>query len=138
MEENEDKVTVILERGKDGRYSAYIATENVPFGVIGEGKTVAEAIADFKNSVDEMREYHQACGKDFSEWAFEFKYDTASFLQQYAYAFTLAGLSRITGINQHQLSHYINGVRKPSAATVEKIERRLHEFAEDLAAVRFV
>lgn len=132
------KATAVIERGTDGTYGVYIASDNVPFGAIGDGKTVAEAMSDFKNSINEMREHYEAAGKEFPELEFEFKYDMASFLQHYAYAFTLAGLGRITGINQRQLSHYINGVRKPSAATAAKIETKLRKFADEISAVRFV
>lgn len=132
------KVTVIIERGADGTFGAYIANDNLPFGAIGDGNTVAETIEDFKNSIKEMQEYYAEEGKVFPELEFEYKYDTASFLQQYAYAFTLAGLERITGVNQKQLSHYINGIRKPSKTTIEKIESRLHAFGTEISAVRFV
>lgn len=133
------KVIAVIERGSDGTFGVYIEGNNVPFGVIGDGETVAEAIADFMNSVEEMRAYYADEGKEFPQnLEFEFKYDTASFLQQYAYAFTLAGLERITGINQRQLSHYINGFRKPSEKTTKKIEERLHKFGAEIASVRFI
>lgn len=132
------KATAIIERGKDGTYGIYVADNTLPFGVIGDGKTVAEAKADFQNSLEEMKAYYASEGKAFPEIEFEYIYDTASFLQQYAYAFTLAGLERITGINQRQLSHYINGVRKPRTSTIQKIERRLRSFGNEIAAVRFV
>lgn len=85
-----------------------------------------------------MREYYKSEGKPFPNIEFEYKYDTASFLQQYAYAFTLAGLERITGVNQRQLSHYINGVRKPSKTTITKIENRLHSFGNEISAIKFI
>ena len=133
------KATAVIERGNDGTYGVYIESDNLPFGAIGDGNTIAEAIDDFNNSIDEMRTYYADIGKEFPEdLEFEFKYDTASFLQQYAYAFTLAGLERITGVNQRQLSHYINGVRNPSNKTVKKIEGRLHAFGNEIASVRFV
>lgn len=132
------KVEVIIERGSDGTYSAYIGSDNVPFGLIGDGKTVQETIADFLNSAEEMKEYYKEQGKEFPEMEWKFKYDVASFLQYYAFAFTLAGLERITGVNQGQLSHYINGVRKPSPKTIQKIESRLHDFAKEIGQVNFV
>jgi len=81
---------------------------------------------------------HQAEGKECPALEFEFMYDMPSFLQNYAYAFTLAGLERITGVNQRQLSHYINGVKKPCEKTARKIENRKHLFANELSAVRIV
>lgn len=132
------KAEVIIERGSDGTYSAYIGSDNVPFGLIGDGKTVQETIADFLNSAEEMKEYYKEQGKEFPEMEWKFKYDVASFLQYYAFAFTLAGLERITGVSQGQLSHYINGVRKPSPKTIQKIESRLHDFAKEIGQVNFV
>lgn len=133
------KAIAVIERGNDGTYGIYIESDNVPFGAIGDGNTVEQAIADFNNSIDEMRSFYAETGKEFpADLSFEFKYDTASFLQQYAYAFTLAGLERITGVNQKQLSHYINGVRKPSLKTIKKIENRLHSFGSEISSVNFV
>jgi predicted RNase H-like HicB family nuclease len=133
------KALAIIERGNDGTYGVYVESDNLPFGVIGDGRTIPEAVADFYNSVEEMRAYYKETGKEFpKDLEFEFKYDTASFLQQYAYAFTLAGLERITGINQRQLSHYINGVRRPKEKTIRQIEERLHAFGNEIASVKFI
>jgi len=51
---------------------------------------------------------------------------------------SLAGLQRITGVNQGQLSHYVTGHRKPRPKTVEKIEKSLHAFAEEISQVHFI
>lgn len=131
------KATVIIERGADGTYSAYITNDNLPFGIIGEGTTAKETREDFLGGYEDMREYYKEIGKDFPEVEFEFKFDMPSFLQYYAYAFTLAGLERITGVAQGQLSHYINGTRKPSEKTIRKIEDRIHAFGNEIAAVNF-
>ena len=131
------RINVVIERGVDGTYSAYIADRDCKFGCIGEGKSVEETQKDFMAAVEEMKEVYRANGKEFPQVEFEFTYDMASFLNYYAYAFSLAGLSRITGVNQGQLSHYVTGRRKPSRATVEKIERSLHDFAHEISEIRF-
>lgn len=133
------KAQVIIERGQDGSFDANLEfIKDVPFGLLGQGKTVAEATADFYNSYNEIREMLKAEGKECPELEFEFKYDIPSFLQYYAYAFTLAGLERITGVNQRQLGHYISGFRRPSERTARKIEESIKRFANELEAVRFV
>lgn len=119
-------------------YSAYIADDHCEFGCIGEGKSVDETKSDFLQAVEDMKEVYAEEGEQFPEVTFEFTYDLASFLNYYAYAFTLAGLSRITGVNQGQLSHYVTGRRKPSKSTVEKIEHSLREFGEEIASIKFV
>lgn len=128
-------VTVTLERGKDGSYSAFISSNNCPFGCIGEGMTAKETQEDFFAGVEDMRRVYAKCGKTFPELDFRFQYDVPSFLGYYAYAFSLAGLQRITGINQRQLSHYVNGVRRPSKQTTQKIQTALRRFASELSQI---
>ena len=133
------KAQVIIERGADGTFDANMEyIKDIPSGLLGQGKTVAETIADFYNSYEEMRAMYQAEGKTCPALDFEFKYDIPSFLQYYAYAFTLAGLERITGVNQKQLGHYISGFRKPSERTARKIEEKIKTFAKEIESVRFV
>lgn len=131
------KINVVIERGIDGTYSAYIANNDCEFGCIGEGNSVEETKKDFMNAVEEMKAVYADEGNAFPDVTFDFTYDMASFLNYYAYAFTLAGLARITGVNQGQLSHYVTGHRKPSKTTVEKIEKALHEFANEINQVKF-
>lgn len=132
------KINVVIEWGVDGTYSAFIADNNCKFGCIGEGKNVEETKTDFLAAVDDMKEVYRKNGKEFPDVEFNFTYDVASFLNYYAYAFSLAGLARITGVNQGQLSHYVTGRRKPSKTTIEKIEKSLHDFAVEIADIKFV
>ena len=131
------KINVVIERGIDGSFSAYIADDNCEFGCIGEGKSVEETKADIMKAVGEMQEVYAEEGSKFPDVEFDFIYDMASFLNYYAYAFSLAGLARITGVNQGQLSHYVTGRRRPSKSTVEKIEQSLHDFANEIGQVKF-
>ena len=130
------KVKVFIEKGPD-EYSAYMDDTPLSYSCIGTGATVEETIADFRKSYDEMRDYYSSVGKPFEEVELEFCYDIPSFLQEFAFAFSLAGLERITGVNQKQLGHYISGYRKPSEKTIRKIEDGIHRFSAQLNAVRF-
>ena len=134
------KVKAFIERGNDGTYGIYIDLEEtrLSYGVIGDGKTVKEAIDDFRNSYDEMKKYYKETNKSFQEADFLFVYDTESFLKYFTTYFSLAGLSRLTGIHQGQLSHYLTGHRTPSKKTVEKIETSLHKFGKEISQVAFV
>lgn len=133
-------VKAFIERGADGTYGVYVDLENTTlnYGIHGDGKTVAEAIEDFNSSYQEMKESYAERNKDFVEANFEFLYDVASFLGYYKDVLSLAGLERLTGVNQGQLSHYVNGHRKPSKRTIEKIESKLHEFGKELNQVQFI
>ena len=134
------KVMALIERGNDGSYGVYVDLEDktLNYGIIGDGKTVKEAIDDFYNSYKVMKELYKSENKHFKEAEFEFKYDTASFLSYYSNVLSLAGLGRLTGIAQGQLSHYVTGRRKPSQKTVQKIEKSLHKFADEISQVQLV
>lgn len=130
------KIKVFIEMSSYG-YSAYMDDTPLDYSCIGEGKTVQETIDDFNISYDEMRQYYHSIGKYFEEVEYEFYYDTASFLQYYGKAFSLAGLEVITGVNQTQLGHYLHGRRKPRRKTIDKIQRGVERFAQELTVVRF-
>jgi hypothetical protein len=131
---------VIIERGeKSGLYSAYMDYyANLKFGINGYGKTVEQAKADFLIARDEMKECCKSTGIDFPEdLEFNFKYDVASFLEYYSNKLSPVGLQSITGIKQEQLNHYIAGTKKLRRKTIESIEKKLHEFAEDMQQLHF-
>jgi len=130
------RIKVFIEKSSYG-YSAYMEDNKLDYACIGEGKNVEETIADFKDSYEEIKEYYTKQAKLFTEVSFDFYYDTASFLDEYCKAFSLAGLERITGVSQTQLGHYLHGRRKPSRKTIEKIQDGVSRFAAELTAVRF-
>ena len=132
------KTKVIIERGMDGFYSCYMDDNSFDFTLNGQGSSVEEAKKEFFLVYDELKEMYQEEGMVLPELDFEYEYDTASFLSYYSKVLSLAGLHRLTGINQGQLSQYVNGYRKPSPKTVKKIETSLHDFAKDISQVRFV
>ena len=131
-------VTAVIETGPDHRFSIYTCDDGLPYGVSGSGDTIAEAKEDFLCCYEELKEFYKDSGKKFISADFVFRYDIPSFLQEYAYAFTLAGLERITGINQKQLGHYISGYRKPSVKTVRKMNDGIRRFSEQLNSIHFI
>ena len=123
-------IKAMIEQSSNG-YSVYIDDDTLEYCLIGEGVTVKEAVDDFYLCYQDMHNCYKKEGKVFEEVEFDFYFDIASFLQKYAFAFTLAGLERITGVNQKQLGHYINGVSKPSKRTILKIEDGLKKFSSE-------
>lgn len=130
-------VKVFIEKSDYG-FSAYMDDTPLGYSCTGEGKTVDETIADFRQAYADMREYYREEGKPFEEIEYDFYYDTASFLDEYCKAFSLAGLERITGVSQAQLGHYLHGRRKPSRKTIARIQEGVERFARNLTAVRFI
>jgi len=84
-----------------------------------------------------MKETYLNAGKYMPELQFEFKYDAASFLSAYSGILSLVGMSRLTGLNQGLLSHYIVGRKKPIPKTVSKIRNSVHEFGKTLSQIEF-
>ena len=118
-------------------YGAYV--EEID-GVGGIGDTLEEVK---KSLMDGLVYLKEAC-IDFGdpvpeelqgEYQIVFRMDTRSFLQMYCKIFTKSALERMTGINQKQLWHYANGLSKPRPATVQKIERALHQLGEELLSL---
>lgn len=135
------RVNVFIEKGLDGTFDVHFGeqTKGLTFGLLGQGITVQEAIADFYNSRDEVKTHYTETGKPFpKDLDFVFKYDTASFITYYSHVFSLAGLGRLTGVAQGQLSHYVTGKRKPSPKTVLRIERSLHKLASELEQLQLI
>lgn len=131
------KVKAIIERAGDGTYSVYMDDNTLPYLVTGTGATAAEALATFQGGYEDTRRYFAAEGMEFEEVEFDYCYDMASFLSYYSKVLSLAGLSRLTGVNEQQLSHYVTGRRRPSERTVRKIEDAVHRLGADLSSVRF-
>ena len=132
-------VKAFIEIGDDRTYNVYPDLEDdyLNYGIFGEGNTVTEAIEDFLIGYEDMKKFHKEDGKYFAEAEFVFKYDVASFLSFYSKYLNLAGLSRLTGMNQSLLSHYLNGVKKPSEKTIRKIEKSINDFGTELSQLRF-
>lgn len=135
---NKRKVNAIIERASDGSYSIYTDADDLGYLITGTGSTVDEAKKNFEGGYEDTRRYFEEEGKPFTEIEMAYKYDMASFLSYYSKIISLAGLSRLTGINQQQLSHYVTGRRNPSQKTVEKVQNAIHLFAQDLSSVRFI
>ena len=132
------RVHAIIERASDGNYSVYMDADELPYLITGTGKTANEALNCFKGGYEDMKRFYAEEGKEFEAVEFDYQYDMASFLSYYSKILSLAGLSRLTGVNQGQLSHYLTGRRSPSRRTKEKMQRSIRAFAEDLEQVNFV
>ena len=135
-----NKVKAFIERGTDGTYGVYVDLndETLNYGIHGDGATKQEAIDSFMTAYEDMKKIYEKDGNPFVEAKFSFHYDIVSFLEYYNQFLTLTGLSKLTGINKAQLSHYIQGYRNPSPKTAEKIQTALHGFADELKSIHLV
>ena len=129
-----EKILMIIEKSKDF-YDAY--SENCD-GIYAAGNTLDEvkndvekAIELIKKNLPEEKWPKQIKGECEIEW----KFDVPSFLEYFKDYISLSGLEKITGINQKQLSNYLNHRSKPRKKQVERISQGLRKFASELLSI---
>lgn len=116
--------------------------DNVPGSVVLTAKTYEELL----RAVPETLRFHVEGmledGDEVPDWLaegdYEFEYrlkDVASLLQAYSSLVPLASISRASGINQHLLSHYANGLKKPRPLQRQRIIDGMHHIGRELLAV---
>ena len=129
-----EKIIMVIEKSKDF-YDAY--SENCE-GIYAAGGSIEEVKKDTEAAIGIIkRDYPE------SEWPaplrgeyeIEWKMDVQSFLEYYKDYLSLSGLEKITGINQKQLSNYLNRRSKPRRRQMERISEGLHRFASELLSV---
>lgn len=116
--------------------------ENVLGAVVFTADTFAELQKEAKESLEFHIEGMVADGDDVPQWLvdgdyeFEYKFlDATSLLRAYEPYLSLAAISRASGINQHQLSHYVNNIKRPRAQQRERIVEGIHKIGKELLAV---
>lgn len=129
------KLTAFIEVSKDGLFAVCTDPNPLQIMIAGFGDNVKEAIEDFHEAHAELKEMEKQEGKTLPDIEFEFRYDTVSFLQYYSKMISLAGMQRLTGINRHQLSHYVTGKSKPSAKTVARIQEGVTSLGRELCNI---
>lgn len=106
-----ERITVIIERNNDGSYTA-VPQHKHKIGFIGMGRTVAETMSDLENSYKEAREYMPS----LPEMSFEYRFDTASFLQH------ISGRLNLADLQPSRVSTAINSVIMPQGKAVHPIK----------------
>lgn len=131
---NMEKIVITIEKSAD-HFSGY--SENCD-GIYGAGGSIQavkddiqEAIRLIKSDLPVSQWPEQIKG----EYQLEFKLDVQSFLEYYSRFISLAGLEKITGVNQKQLSNYLNHKAKPRRQQVDRISEGLHKFAKELLSI---
>ena len=131
------QIEAIIERASDGTYSVYCKDEIFS----GSGDTIEAAKEDMLDQIAFYKETAIAEGFKYPEWlddeySIEYTTDAPSLLRYYIGAgiFSLAGLEKVTGINQKQLWAYVNGT-KPRKAQSERIVAGFRSLNNDLNAI---
>jgi len=109
--------------------------------IVATDKTLEGAKAGFQEALDFDVESAAENGLDIPDYLrnhdYEvvYEYTPAALLRMYQSVTSLAVLSRATGINQRQLSFYLNGARKPRPAIAEKIRLGFKQIANQCASL---
>lgn len=128
------KIIIVIERSAD-LFDAY--SDNCD-GIYGAGDTLEACKADIETSISQIKEklpIEQWPEELKGEYELEYKLDTQSFLEYFSQYISLAGMERITGVNQKQLSNYLNRRAKPRKQQVERISKGLRRFASELLSI---
>ena len=129
-----EKIIMEIEKSKDF-YDAY--SDNCD-GIYAAGGSIDEVKKDVENAIATIkREYPESQWPSplRGEYELEWKFDVQSFLEYYKDYISLSGLEKITGINQKQLSNYLNHRSKPRRKQVERISEGLRKFATELLSI---
>ncbi len=126
------RVVKVLISWNQGGFGA--ESEDIP-GCYAAADTLQDVIKEFEEGVafhlkglspDETPE----CLK--GEYKFDYEYTTQALLHRYDGILTRAALSRITGISQTVLGHYMTGYRTPRPARHQQIVDGLHRLGNEL------
>lgn len=115
-------------------------SENVPGGVAFTADTYEEAQREAQATLDFHLQGYAEDG-EAPQWYLDKDYElvfqptAAALLHSYSADISLAAISRATGINQTQLSHYANGLKTPRPAQRQRIVDGIHAIGRRLLAV---
>lgn len=125
---------MVIEKSKDF-FDAY--SENCD-GIYAAGDSIEavkadtlEAIRLIKKNLPEEQWPQQIKGEFEIEW----KLDVQSFLEYYHGFMSLAGMEKMTGINQKQLSNYLNRRATPRRRQTNRMIDGIHRFASELMSI---
>ena len=130
-------IEAIIERAKDGTFDIFCRDQIFS----GAGKSIEEAKKDLTRQMEFYKETAVKEGFKYptfldEEFEIVYRIDAPSLMKYYVGAgvFSLAGLEKVTGINQKQLWSYLNGTR-PRRRQSERIEAGFRALSRDLGAL---
>ena len=130
------KVTVIIEKAKDGHYSCYVEDDLPGFGLSGFGESAEAAKEDMLKSYQEMKEIQAEEGKEVPELEFTYKYDMQSFFDYFSFL-NVTKVAELAGINPSLMRQYTSGVANAGQKQYDKIRVAIGKISKELSAATF-
>ncbi|SFH96990.1 type II toxin-antitoxin system HicB family antitoxin [Halpernia frigidisoli] len=107
-------------------------------GCVATGKTFEQVQENYKS----VLEFHlEGLEKDeipkelSKEYELQFEFTAQALLHRFDKILTRAAISRITGINERQLGHYVSGYRNPKSEQRKKIVDGFHQLGREFLSV---
>lgn len=135
-----EKIRIIID-WCDRNFGASVEDERIGGAVVATHKTYEGIL----KAVAEALRFHVETavedGDELPAWLVDgdyelcFEYSTAAIIRRSEAFTTLSAISRASGINPQQLSHYANGVKRPRAEQRERILQGIHALGQELLAV---
>jgi predicted RNase H-like HicB family nuclease len=124
----------------DKNYGATVG-DNVPGAMV----VTADTYEKLQKEVAESVRFHVEClvedGENVPQWLvdgdyeFDWQLDVSALIRVCEPYISLSALSRETGINQRQLSHYANGIKIPRSPQRIRIINGIHNIGRRLMTV---
>ena len=130
------KTIALIEQGDDGTFGIF--TPDLKSTIIGTGETVADAKADFENTVTETLQMFVDMGRpvpdELRDLEFEYKWDIASVFNYFDWI-NVSKLATAIGVTPSLMRYYKKKGAYLSDAQTRKIEAGLHSLADQLKAI---
>ncbi len=127
------KTLAVIEQAADGMYSVFTPDLETTT-IIGSGKTVAEAKADFDTSVKALFEMYaeenRTLPEELRDLSFVYKYDIVSFFTYYP--INMTRLAQMAGINASLMRQYKRG-QYISQKQMMKIQNAIQAIGKEMA-----
>lgn len=130
------KVTVIIEKAKDGYYSCYVEDDLPGFGLSGFSESAEAAKEDMLKAYQELKEIQAEEGKEVPELEFTYKYDMQSFFDYFSFL-NVSKVAELAGINPSLMRQYTSGVANAGQKQYDKIRVAIGKISKELSAATF-
>ncbi len=125
------RVTVIVERTKDGFYSCFVEDELPDCMLAGYGNTAAEAKSDMQVGYYEINECNAKEGKEpLPELTYVYKYNMQPFFEQFQWI-NVSKLAEIVGVNPSLMRQYAAGITMVGQKQYDKITKALQRLSKE-------
>jgi len=124
----------------DKNYGATVG-DNVPGAVVVTAKTYEELQKEVADTVKFHVEGMVEDGDDVPQWLregdyeFEWNFGVSALIRVCERYTNIAAISRASGVNERQLSHYANGIKNPRQEQRRRIVDGIHRIGKELMTV---